>query len=55
MLFFWEKTANLFPNLQTLNNHRVFFVNANQVIIVAVSSLAYYLLDGIGLISIGSL
>jgi hypothetical protein len=31
-VFFWEKPANLFPDLQTLNNHRIFSVNANKVI-----------------------
>jgi hypothetical protein len=54
--FFSRKTlSTIFPDLQTLINHRIFSVNANLVIQVAVSSLSWYLSDGIGLMSIGAL
>jgi hypothetical protein len=53
--FFRKTLSTIFPVLQTLINHKIFSVNANWVIQVAVSSLSWNLSDGIGLMSIGAL
>jgi nucleoside permease NupC len=52
-LFFKKNPINYFPDLQTLLNHRIFSINANSMIQVAVSILAGYLSDGMGLMILG--
>jgi hypothetical protein len=54
-IFLKKNPVSYYPDLQTLINHRIFSINANSMIQVALSILSGYLSYGLGLMILGLL